>query len=434
MRGQDLAVFNPSPYGSQYFTSSNLCSPGVAPVASASTLGNVPGTTTAIPVGAPTAFQNLDPAYLCADRVSSSENSIRITGLQNGIPYQVGVAAVDTSGNASPIQTAFVQWPVPTIDFYTKYRTEGGKSSGGYCAVAGRKARLGAISFLVGGCLLTLAIVRRRRRMRRALRGLPFLVLALAAGSAEAQVSVSHDDSFDTTSAEPESYRTPKEWAFELRFGPFRPNVDSEFSGTTGATPYQSVFGGKRHLMSGMELDWQLFQSFGTLAAGVSFGYYKVNAKAFEAADTNGTCVKDPTTGACVPSGDNTSLRIIPLAALVVYRFDVPATLWSIPLVPYGKLGLNYTLWQVNDGNGNVPYSGGGHGSGGTAGWQAAAGVSLLLDFLDPAAARNLDIETNINHSYLFFEWNHVDASGLGAKNKLHVGDSRWVLGLMFEF
>jgi hypothetical protein len=27
-----------------------------------------------------------------------------------------------------------------------------------------------------------------------------------------------------------------------------------------------------------------------------------------------------------------------------------------------------------------------------------------------------------------------VDASGLGMSKKLHVGDSRWVLGLMFEF
>jgi hypothetical protein len=27
-----------------------------------------------------------------------------------------------------------------------------------------------------------------------------------------------------------------------------------------------------------------------------------------------------------------------------------------------------------------------------------------------------------------------VDATGLGLSNKLHVGDSRWVIGLMFEF
>ena len=117
-----------------------------------------------------------------------------------------------------------------------------------------------------------------------------------------------------------------------------------------------------------------------------------------------------------------------------MYRWDVAAEHLSIPLVPYGKLGLNYTLWQINDGNGNVPDYQGGHGSGGTLGWQAAAGISLLLDFIDPSATRTLDMETGVNHSYVFFEWNRVDATGLGMKNKLHVGDSRWVIGLMFEF
>jgi hypothetical protein len=127
-------------------------------------------------------------------------------------------------------------------------------------------------------------------------------------------------------------------------------------------------------------------------------------------------------------------LRLIPVAALLVYRWDVAAERWKVPLVPYAKLGLNYTFWEISNGNGNVPDYKGGHGSGGTAGWQAAAGMSLLLDILDPDAARGLDMETGVNHSYVFFEWNHVDASGLGMSKKLHVGDSQWVLGFMFEF
>ena len=36
------------------------------------------------------------------------------TSLQNGILYTVGVAAVDNSGNASPIQSGFVQVPKAT--------------------------------------------------------------------------------------------------------------------------------------------------------------------------------------------------------------------------------------------------------------------------------------------------------------------------------
>ena len=182
--------------------------------------------------------------------------------------------------------------------------------------------------------------------------------------------------------------------------------------------------------MSQLEVDWQFFQKFGSLAVGATVGYYSVSAKAF-VADASGAYVKDAN-GAYVRSGDSTSLRLIPIAALLVYRWDVASDLWQIPLVPYAKLGLNYTFWDITDGNGGVPHAAGGRGSGGTLGWQACAGISLMLDMLDPGATRSLDMETGINHTYLFFEWDLVD--GLGVNHQLHVGDSTWVIGLMFEF
>ena len=438
MRGDGLVVFDPGFYSSknsQYYTSQILC-PDTAPATTlTSPISSAKGDTTALEVGAPAAFQNLDPNYLCSGLLPPSQASTRISILQNGIHYTVGVASVDTHGNASPILSGFVQTPVPTVDFYQEYRQAGGQSTGGYCSLTGRGARLGAISFAAGSGLVALIIFRRRRRARRAFfRGLPCLLVALASGSAQAQVTT-HEES-DEMSEEPRGeYRTPKQWAMELRFGPYAPDVDSEFAGSTGNTPYKTMFGGKRHLMSQVEFDWQFLQTFGSLAAGMAIGYYNVSAKAFVFDPSTGQCVPDPTTpSACARSGDATSLRLIPIAALLVYRLDVAAERWSIPLVPYGKLGLNYTFWQISDGNGNVPYYGGGHGSGGTAGWQAAAGMSLLLDILDSDAARNLDMETGVNHSYVFFEWNRVDATGLGMSNKLHLGDSRWVIGLMFEF
>jgi hypothetical protein len=429
MRGDGLKVFKPGYYGSQYVTSQILCSTGT-PVTS-SAISSAAGSTTAVEVGAPSFFQNLNPDYLCSGLLSPSQTGLRLEILQNGIPYTVGVAAVDNSGNASPIQSGFVQVPVPTIDFYQAYRDAGGQSPGGYCTLGGWDAQIGAVSLLASAGLFALIIFRRRRRTRRALsRGLPFLLLALTNSPAQAQAITHGSDEMSVD--EPHAYQTPKEWAIELRFGPYAPDVDSEFAGSTGATPYKTVFGGKRHLMSQLELDWQFFQAFGSLAAGVAIGYYNQSAKAFTANATGG-CVLD-SKDACVRSGDTTTLRLIPVAALLVYRWDVAAYRWSIPLVPYAKLGLNYTFWQVNDGNGNVPYFRGGHGSGGTLGWQTAVGMSLMLDFLDPTAARTLDMETSVNHSYVFFEWNRVDATGLGLSNKLHVGDSRWVIGLMFEF
>ena len=76
----------------------------------------------------------------------------------------------------------------------------------------------------------------------------------------------------------------------------------------------------------------------------------------------------------------------------------------------------------------------GGRGRGGTLGWHAAAGLALVLDFLDPEAARDFDDEMGVNHTALVFEYTHADISGLGRSDRLHVGDTTWSLGLMFEF
>jgi hypothetical protein len=79
-------------------------------------------------------------------------------------------------------------------------------------------------------------------------------------------------------------------------------------------------------------------------------------------------------------------------------------------------------------------YQRGGHGQGGTAGWQAAVGLSLQLDFIDPTAAHDFDADVGVNHTYAFFELDHVNGSGLYRNDVLRVGDSTWFAGLMFEF
>ena len=61
-------------------------------------------------------------------------------------------------------------------------------------------------------------------------------------------------------------------------------------------------------------------------------------------------------------------------------------------------------------------------------------GLALVLDFLDPEAARDFDADLGVNHTSLTFEYRHADISGLGEANRLHVGDNNWSLGLMFQF
>ena len=240
--------------------------------------------------------------------------------------------------------------------------------------------------------------------------------LALA-GSAQAQLVIENRESF----------RTPQRFALELRFGPYSPEVDSEFD---GKTPHRDFFGKKRRLMTQVELEYQFFRKFGSAAVGVSVGYFRENANAPE----------EPVGGAMIDldkrSGDNSRFSLYPIALLGVYRADQLFRRFGVPVVPYAKLGLNYTIWSIYDANDKVVSPTGalaGRGRGGTRGWQAAVGVSLVMDFLDPGAARSLDSETGINHTHLFFELAKFNGSGLGQKNRLHVGDATWMAGLLFE-
>lgn len=222
-----------------------------------------------------------------------------------------------------------------------------------------------------------------------------------------------------------ENFRSEQRFAFELRLGPYSPEVDEEFHGEK--TPYKDYFGTSHRLMTQFELDYQFFHGFGSAAVGVSVGYFRAKGKEYI----------DPGAGLIptVRSDDITTLSLFPFAVVGVYRADQLWKRWHIPVAPYGKLGLNYTIWSVYDGNGllaNDPPAG--KGRGGTLGWQGAVGLSLIADIIDLGAARELDSDTGINHTSFFFELAKYEASGLGQKNRLHVGDTTWLGGIMFEF
>ena len=86
-RGADTQVFPTSSFGPAYMTPGMLC-PN-SPAAAATTAGGP--------------FSNFDPRYLCSGLIPAASTNHRITGLQNGISYGVGVAAVDKYGNIGVI-------------------------------------------------------------------------------------------------------------------------------------------------------------------------------------------------------------------------------------------------------------------------------------------------------------------------------------------
>jgi hypothetical protein len=243
------------------------------------------------------------------------------------------------------------------------------------------------------------------------------LLLALLAGATSARAQ--DDPGADTE----KSYESPQRFWVEFRLGPYIPGIDGEFGGR--ATPYRDLFGEGKNIMFTWEGEVEVWRPFGTLAVGGSFGYFTNSAKGI-----------NEQTGEL--TGSDSTLQLFPLAALVVYRFDWAADHWRIPLVPYFKFGFNYTFWWMQlDGelssfqraDGTVVDA-----RGGSFGWQINAGMAFRLDIVEPGAARALDAELGINHTYLFFEFSHVAANGMGASSALGLGDTTWSGGLAFEF
>jgi hypothetical protein len=376
-----------------------------------------------------TTFANLDASYLCSGLIGSDQTSYRLKGLENDVEYTLVMVAVDNDGNLSAPTDPVTGTPVLTVDFYNEYVNECGQPAGGYCDMVRGAARPGALACLLFGVVILWAHTRRKRggKWRWLIPVIGILGTRQALGQA-----IYHDE--DTMRMFSEEFppinlgsrgQSPRTMAMEFRLGPFSPNIDSGLS--NGATPHKTVFGTSTRLLYTLEVDYEILQRFGTFSIGATIGIFRESARAF---------VGTPdglSTG--VRSSDSTALRLIPFSLLAVYRMDVLAEQWSVPFVPYVKLGLNYTFWKITDGNGDAAtLTQGGRGTGGTAGWQVTGGLALQLDILDPASMRELDSESGLNHMYAFFEYSHIDASGLGMSNRLHVGDDTWSAGLLLEF
>jgi hypothetical protein len=250
-----------------------------------------------------------------------------------------------------------------------------------------------------------------RPRFRFALALCALAAVAVWTGTAAAQQS---DDNEDRSWREPRHYESPQRFAFELRFGPYRPDIDAPFP---AQKPYESVFGTDRRVAVGFEFDWQLLRIpfVGTFGPGVGWGYTHMSAQAhFRDGEL---------------SAEETDLAIMPMYGVGVLRFDELARQTGIPLVGYGKAGIGYGLyWTGND----IDTQRRGH----TWGTHFALGGMFLLDFFDNRSAVEIDNEWGINNTYVFFEWmvsNFDDFKGSKDPAAMHIGTNTWMAGLAFE-
>jgi hypothetical protein len=408
----------------------------------------------------PSGLSPADATQLCSAVIPAGSTSIRVDGLANGVTYTVGVVAIDVSGGVSAVSPTAQATPQATTGFYEKYKQDGGVATG--CSLLPAAARPGRF---LATALVALALWLRG--LRRRWLGVLLVVLALGGTARGQEPALENGDErpaeppaplaepasapgVDDRPAEAPAPRAaspaelrrddwpaeslaprespssdwaredaargssrsgpgaPPDWGFEVGISLYRPAVDSEFGGR--AHPFADTFSNSRHLLSEAELVRYLGHGFGSWGVGLRAGYYKVTAAAFLADGTR--------------SGDETGLRLIPCALSLIYRAVGLPGLRRVPLIPYAKLGLDGVLWTMsNTGDNNAP-------TGFTLGWHAAGGMMLGLGFLNYGEGNPHGIA---DPCALFFEWSYAAINGLGMGHALHVGDSTWFAGVMFD-
>jgi hypothetical protein len=205
-------------------------------------------------------------------------------------------------------------------------------------------------------------------------------------------------------------------FAFELRFSPYAPRVDSE-PALGGNTPYANSFGTMSRLLGQAEFDWQALKSdsLGSLGLGLAVGYTEMTGNAFQA-------------GTTTASREETTLAIMPGYLVAVGRFDLLARRYKIPFVPFAKAGLGYGYWRASTSDG-LSQANGKSGTGLSLGLHVAGGIAFELDWLDRESARSL-ANGGIKHSYLYAEY---FSSQLGlAGSPLRVGANAFSFGFAF--
>jgi hypothetical protein len=230
---------------------------------------------------------------------------------------------------------------------------------------------------------------------------------------------------------------SPQRFALEIKFGPYLPDVDAAYQGA-GFGPYAAIYGRtddngvttgqpRKGVFSVFSFEWQFFHIGGPLSLGTSIGYFRDSANAL---------IDEP-----VPDGDSTRssadktvFHVIPLTLLLGYRFELLADRFRVPLVPYARGGIAHGFWIEKKGGQLVTNDAGQQSRGSSWGWQANLGLMLRLDFIERAAAVDLDRLTGINHTYIFGEWQFSRLNGFGSDKAMSIGDDTFLIGLAVEF
>jgi hypothetical protein len=197
---------------------------------------------------------------------------------------------------------------------------------------------------------------------------------------------------------------SPERFTIELRIGPYSPSMG-------GNDAFKQFFNGDSGPLLAAELDVIAYRikDILYLSGGGGIGTAVYSGHTIDLAG--------------MPTSEETSLNLLPLNLLAVARFDALPRKLGIPFILTGKLGYQWMHWKTDSGGTDTH-------DGWSIGVLWAGQIALDLDTFDHRAARTMDEEWGINHSFVYLELFGFEPSG----KSLPVGDRTWCTGLGFVF
>lgn len=231
-----------------------------------------------------------------------------------------------------------------------------------------------------------------------------------------------------------EKWIDPFHFYFEMRFGMYSPQIDNDglvYSDANGAPIldaagntqplYENFFGGSPLFTFGLELDWLPLYIPWIGSLGPSFGWAWATASGPSRNEDGSEAESD------------TDLDIHAMHGSAVFRFDGLLREATIPIVPYGKFGFGWALWEVDGPRGTAEFDGT-EAKGTSYGLHYALGAAIALNGFDRTAAMHMREDTGIRYAYIFGEWYNQDLGLFGPGEQLDVGTSSAVFGLALGF
>jgi hypothetical protein len=350
-----------------------------------------------------------------------TSSPVTISGLENDVKYAFKVRLHEAKEEPTKWEPSFVATPERAAEPFGEYNGGGGELS---CQQTSTTSLL-----MLFGLMFIFSFFRSRKKFSKKMpSGLMLACLLLPLGSAK------------------EAHAKIGQMNLGILGSMYRPDLDSEIrkDGKPIFPFYQCFFRRKEtdtlgpiNPLLGVEMDWHLWDGFGSLQLGVGLGYTFAQAHAARL-DSSG----QPNCNSAI--GKATSImHMYQIRPQLTYAFDYFADV--VPFVPYVRGALISHGYLFRQGGKAAPA----HQSEGVTiksngfrfGYQAAVGLMLRMDFLEPSAVRAARGQGYLEHVYLKSELSITKIDSFGRKGFQYsakdVMGTRWPLmwtfGLVFE-